>query len=302
MNRLLFCAATLGWFLNTSALAHPAARLAKVDAEGVLRWQDDGAEVALNGRGLPLVEELTGNGLSTQRLTCGDWLVTIRHDGAKSVRILGDDPQAVADDTGLTYEPAWAINADSNDFGGRCHVTETAGAAVAHRFQGNQVRLIGRADPSGGLADVCLDGIKQRVGVDCWTPGATKCQQVLYSRNGLVNGPHVLKVVARGEKNPYARGARVFVDAVQSSSEAAEPEFGVGGGPTHPQRMIFGYSGRKPYRDAPGNKWLPGTEFVVRSGHNTDSVAQAWWTEGVTQAIANTPDPELYRYPITTTS
>ena len=49
MNRLLFWAATLGWFLNTSALAHPAARLAKVDAEGVLRWQGDGAEVALFG-------------------------------------------------------------------------------------------------------------------------------------------------------------------------------------------------------------------------------------------------------------
>ena len=47
MNRLLLWASILGWFLNTSALAHPAARLAKVDAEGVLRWQDDGAEVAL---------------------------------------------------------------------------------------------------------------------------------------------------------------------------------------------------------------------------------------------------------------
>ena len=39
--------------------------------------------------------------------------------------------------------------------------------------------------------------------------------------------------------------------------------------------------------------WTPGTEFVVRSGHNTDSVAQVWWTQGVTQPIANTPDPEI---------
>jgi len=46
MNRLLLWAAVLGWFLNTFVPAHPATRLAKVDAEGVLSWQGDGAEVA----------------------------------------------------------------------------------------------------------------------------------------------------------------------------------------------------------------------------------------------------------------
>jgi len=266
----------------------------------VLRLAFRPREVQADGRGLPLGEELSlsGNGFSAKKLACGDWLVTVRHDGAKFVRVLGDDSQTVADDDGLTYEAAWAIDADPNDFGGKCHVTETAGAAMVHRFQGNQVRLIGRADPSGGLADVYLDGIKQRVGIDCWKPGTRKSQQVLYYRSGLSNSTHVLKVVARGEKNPYARGARIFVDAVQSSSEAAAPEFGADCGPSHPQRMIFGYSGRKPYVDAAGNEWLPGTEFVVRSGHNTDSVAQAWWAQGVTQPIANTPDPELYRYGI----
>jgi hypothetical protein len=262
----------------------------------VLRLAFRPREVQVDRRVLPLRDELSGNGFTTKKLACGDWIVTVRHDGAKSVRVLGDDPQAVVDDDGLTYEAAWEIAADPGDFGGKCHVTENVGATAACRFQGNQVRLTGRVDPSGGLADVYLDGVKQLVGIDCWTPGATKHQQVLYYRNGLSKGSHELMVVARGEKNPYARSARIFVDAVQSSAAAAEPDFGAGGGPRHPQRMIFGYSARKPCVDAAGNEWLPGTEFVVRSGHNTDSVTQAWWTQGVTEPIANTQDPELYRY------
>ena len=51
---------------------------------------------------LPLRDELSGNGFTTKKLDCGDWIVTVRHDGAKSVRVLGDDPQEVVDDDGLT--------------------------------------------------------------------------------------------------------------------------------------------------------------------------------------------------------
>jgi len=262
----------------------------------VLRLSFCPRKVVAGTRRLRHRHELNDNGFTTRKLNGGDWIVTVRHDGARAVRILGADPQAVTDDGGLTYEGAWETIAAPGDFGGKSHVTESAGAAATCRFQGNQVRLIGRADPSGGLADVYLDGARQLVGIDCWTPGAPKQQQVLYYRNGLSNGSHDLKVVARGEKNAYARSARIFVDAVQSSAAAAEPDFGAGGGPRHPQRMIFGYSARQPYVDASGNEWLPGTEFVVRSGHNLDSVTQAWWTQGVTEPIANTRDPELYRY------
>ena len=49
-------------------------------------------------------------------------------------------------------------------------VTETAGATVTAAFTGNQVQLIGRAAPDGGLADVWIDGVKQLVFIDCWNP------------------------------------------------------------------------------------------------------------------------------------
>ena len=48
-QRFLLAVAALGCLLNVSLSAQPADRLAKVDSQGVLRWQDNGAEVALFG-------------------------------------------------------------------------------------------------------------------------------------------------------------------------------------------------------------------------------------------------------------
>ena len=47
-------------------------------------------------------------------------------------------------------------------------------------FVGNHVRLVGRADDHGGLADVYLDGVKRLGGIDCWSP-FPQYQQILYS-------------------------------------------------------------------------------------------------------------------------
>jgi hypothetical protein len=38
---------------------------------------------------LPLRDELSGNGFTTKKLACGDWIVTVRRDGANSVCVLG---------------------------------------------------------------------------------------------------------------------------------------------------------------------------------------------------------------------
>ena len=53
---------------------------------------------------------------------------------------------------------------------GTLHFAETDGATMTVAFEGNQVRLIGRADPFGGEADVFVDGVKQLVPIDCWNP------------------------------------------------------------------------------------------------------------------------------------
>ena len=162
-------------------------------------------------------------------------------------------------------------------------------------FEGNQVRLIGRADAFGGEADVFVDGVRQLVPIDCWNP-SPRTEQVLYYKNGLSPGSHALKVVARGTKNPYSQSTRVYVEAVQFSAESAASGFPTGTGPTGSQRMIPGYPNRQDYCDARGHLWHPGTEVVTRLAAGRDTVAACWWTNAVAEPITGTADPELYRY------
>ncbi len=264
----------------------------------VLRLTFQPHGIQADGQTLQQVTELTTNGFITKQLPDKDCIVTIRHDGFKTIRISGEDPQQSADGNSMAFEGEWSLDSNRHDEGGQCRVAENAGSVVSFRFHGNQVRLIGRFDSEGGLADVCIDGIKQLAGIDCWTPLLTKFRQVLFYSTGLSQATHELKVVVRGEKNPCSLGRKVFVDALQWSAETVQPGFGSGEGPTEPQRMIFGYSARQPYIDSNGNEWLPGTEFVVRSGHNTDSVEKAWWTQPVTSEIQNAKEPEIYRFGI----
>jgi len=255
------------------------------------------APTSLRADGAPLMQrqDLKANGYQVKPLPGGDCIVSIRHDGCRDIVAEGDDPQQVADDKQLRFEGDWSISQDQRDFQGGLHTASTDGASATLVFVGNQVRLVGRVGPKGGKAHVYLDGARQLAGIDCWCP-QTRHQQILYYKNGLKQGRHTLKLLARGTRNPLSAGTDVYVDGVQWSAAEGNSGFGQGGGPTDAQRVIFGYTGRKDYVDSRGNSWRPATEFVIRLGRGADAVARSWWAKPQAQEIADTPDPELYRY------
>ncbi len=261
----------------------------------VLRLAFEPCSVTTPGGALERRADLKGQGYMAKALAGGDWIVSIRHDGQRSVVVEGDDPQVAVDDARLEYEGDWASTTEAEASGGTLHAATRKGSGVGLSFEGNQVRVIGSVGPEGGLAEVYLDGVRQRVGIDFWNP-RTLHQQVVYYSNGLTQGRHTLRIVATGSGSPLSRGSRLWVDAVAYSAAEGKSDYGQGGGPTGPQRMIFGYAGERNLVDSQGNTWLPATEWVVRSGAGTDSVAQCWWTSKRTAAIAGTPDSTLYQY------
>lgn len=263
----------------------------------VLRLAFVPTSIKADGKKLKKQERLDANGYTVKKLSNGDSIVSIRHDGKTAIVVTGKDPQKIADDKDLKYSGQWTISADKNCLGGKVHTSNSNGAAAVFNFIGNQVRLVGQAGPAGGIADVYMDGEKQLVPIDCWNE-SPKYQQVLYYKNGLTADKHELKIVVRGSKNCNSVGTDLYLDGVQYSDATGTLGFGSGGGPKTTQRMILGYTGNKPYLDSAGNEWLPGTEFVVRSGWATDSVEKSWWTAPVKEPIANTNDPQLYSYGI----
>ena len=253
-----------------------------------------GEEAPSSGR-VQMGPNLFANGYTVKRLPDGDFIVCVRHDGKKDVIIKGNDPQVVADFKPQQYQGTWTTHRRTEAVGGRIHTTSESGASATVPFKGNQVRLIGSVGPEGGLADVFLDGIKQLVGIDFWNPRSLH-QQMVYYKNGLTAGEHTLTVMARDQKNPLSQGNQVTVEAVQSSAAEGRNNFGEGSGPTNAQRMIFGYTSPMDYVDKHGYAWRPATEFVVRTGSGTDSVAKSWWTTKRTPSIEGTDDPDLYQY------
>jgi len=234
--------------------------------ETVLRLAFAPASISAGGK------ELHADAFQLRRLSNGDVLVTIRHDGATDVEVRGPDPQ---------QEQEWKRAASFD--------------GLTIRFTGNQVRLIGGVGPHGGLADLFLDDVKQLVPLDCYSPIALE-RQVVYYRNGLDNGPHTLRLAPRHAHTPGSSGDEITVTGIQYSSAEGGSGFGEGGGPTGAQRMIFGYTGRGDYTDSAGNLWRPATEFTALTGSNTDSVAKTWYTMRQAVFVSNTSDPELYRY------
>ncbi len=261
----------------------------------VLRLSFVPGSVSAGGEALARRADLNGNGFTVKPLADGDCILTIRHDGATHIEVTGDDPQEVVEDDALSYTGEWhAVRAEGARQGQR-HEATRAGATMTFSFAGNQVRLIGTADDRGGLADVCIDGRKQLTVLDCWNP-TTRHQQLLYGKSGLGDGKHEIRVIARGERHSVSRGTGVYIDAVQYSAAVGANRFGEGCGPTAPQRMILGYTGREDYVDSLRQSWRPGTECVVRLGPKVDAVARTWFTDRRSLYIGNTRDPELYRY------
>jgi hypothetical protein len=264
-------------------------------SEDVLRLAFAPKSISADGKPLAKRETLAENGYAVKSLPNGDCIVTIRHDGCKSVIVEGDDPQELAEDGQLRYEGAWTDEKSPEASGGKLHVAEAANASVSFEFDGNQVRLIGRADPHGGKADVYLDGEKQLCGIDFWSP-QTRDQQVLCYKNGLAQGKHTLKITALGTKNPYSKGTKVFLDAMQWSAAQGEAGLGEASGPAEAQRVIFGYTNRKDYVDSHGHAWRPAAEYIMRIAGFADLEPIAMWTEPKVNDVAETKDAELYRY------
>jgi len=261
----------------------------------VLRLAYTPAWVAAGGKSLARRSNLAAIGYAVESLGGGDFIVSIRHDGSTDVEVSGRDPQTMVDDQQIKFDGNWRVSTAPNDYGGSSHLASEAGASLSYAFPGNQVRLVGRVSPSGGMADVYIDGVRQLVPIDCYG-NLPLFQQILFYKNGLSNGPHTLRIVLRGEHDPLSKGNEVYIDAVQYSAARGESGWGEGGGPADAQRMIFGYSKRSDYADSKGNAWRPGTEFFARTGALTDSVAKTWWTMRQAAFVEGTSDPELYRY------
>ncbi len=134
-----------------------------------------------------------------------------------------DDP-----DPALAYTGAWSHVADQSYTAGDYQHTESfskvAGDSVTVPFSGTAVRWIGSKTNNHGRADIYLDDVLQGT-VD--TAGS-QSQAVLFSKTGLTDGSHTLKIVVDGTHSTSSTDSFVAVDAIDVPAPGAVTD------PTYP--------------------------------------------------------------------
>jgi hypothetical protein len=121
----------------------------------------------------------------------------------------------------------------------------TAGNSVSFGFTGTGVQWIAPKSNNGGYANVYVDGVLVASNVTTYA-AATTYQQVIWSDQGLSNGPHTVKIVVLGTKpaasiNTYVQIDAFIVTAAQelnqsiavTSTAPASPVAAIAGGPTY---------------------------------------------------------------------
>ncbi|MCW2665049.1 MAG: hypothetical protein JWN57_11, partial [Frankiales bacterium] len=212
--------------LDTSPLA--------VDGAVVLRFSEPVTGVtAASLRVSPAAEvtvRLAADRLSAVLTPARRWLLGARHtvELAPTVTDLAGNPvQPAAGDLevvsraddgspALGYAGRWSSRIATNALGGGFHAstpTRRAQTAVTTELSGNGVRFTGCQGPTGGLADLYVNGVK-RARIDTYRR-YSGCGVTL-AEYALPVGHHQVQLRGLGLKRPASRGTALMIDAVDA--------------------------------------------------------------------------------------
>lgn len=111
----------------------------------------------------------------------------------------------------LVYSPAWKVVRNTKCFGGLMRKRTAAGSAKA-AFTGTGVSVYVTKGPAYGMMNVTLDGVAQKR-VSLYA-AATAYRRKAFSKTGLANGTHTLKLSWAGKKVAAASAKTINLDAL----------------------------------------------------------------------------------------
>jgi Glycosyl hydrolases family 32 N-terminal domain/Glycosyl hydrolases family 32 C terminal len=123
------------------------------------------------------------------------------------------DSSLIIDDAeaGTVYAGPSSVVNEGRYFKTTAHVV-ASGASFQAAFTGTRVEWYGLKNTDLGYADVYLDGSTVPTTVDTYS--AKRQNALLFTKGGLVRGPHTLRVVASGQRNASSTGAALVHDYV----------------------------------------------------------------------------------------
>jgi bacillopeptidase F len=180
---------------------------------------------------------------------------------APVVSHLQDSDPDVAYTGSWTHEDGWTQDASMPWSGRSATYTNAAGASATLAFHGTAIGWVGYRGPLGGIARVYLDGVDAGQ-VDTYFY-ATRLQSTLFTRSGLADTNHTLRIEVTGTRNSAASNADVIVDAFDVTAPGTRFE---------EKDTAISYSGSWTY----GNRNRPWSEGFANTSY--DPGARATFT------------------------
>jgi len=120
----------------------------------------------------------------------------------------------------IIYSGTWGSASDSNDSGGGEHYSNSNNASAQFSFVGTSIEWLGKKGPNYGIAKVYLDGVSDAT-VDTYAASGPfgVFQQNNYSRSGLANTSHTIKIDVTNMKNAASSNYYQVIDAFIYSSK-----------------------------------------------------------------------------------
>ncbi len=108
----------------------------------------------------------------------------------------GPGTPGLVNDTSLTYDANWhhTTGRGYGDYNDDTHHSTTVNAAASYTFTGTGVEVLSERFSDMGNVDVYIDNVFQ-ANVNLNASGARQAQQVVYSKTGLTNGTHTIRIV-----------------------------------------------------------------------------------------------------------
>jgi len=120
------------------------------------------------------------------------------------------------DHASVSYTGSWGAYNGASHSGGSIKASKATGDYAVFTFTGTKVTWIGNKNFNRGIAKVYIDGVYQQ-DVDCYSdPG--QFQVELFTKTGLTNAEHTIKIEVKGTKNASSSDLWVPIDAFDVSS------------------------------------------------------------------------------------
>lgn len=120
----------------------------------------------------------------------------------------------LVNDTDLTYSANWfhTTGRGYGDYNDDTHHTNTVNAEASYTFTGTGIEYLSERFSDMGNVDVYLDGSFQ-ANVNLYLNGPRQAQAVVWSKTGLANGQHTIRIVAKTTSVQMVDALRIITTA-----------------------------------------------------------------------------------------